>query len=116
MSSQAAYADTSAEPGDVSAAAPDANPAEQSPDIIVTGTRRAARLQDVPVSVVAISRDAIRNSGYKAATDIPYIAPGVSFNPQLGAGFTIRGLGTQGFDYNLEKAVGIVVDEVVQGM
>jgi iron complex outermembrane recepter protein len=90
--------------------------ADQAGDIVVTGTRRASRLQDVPVSITALSGEALANSGYKTATDLQYIAPGVSFNPQLGAGFTIRGLGTQGFDYNLERAVGVVVDDVVQAL
>ncbi len=96
--------------------AAEATAAAQAGDIVVTGTRRAARLQDVPVSVTALSGEALQNSGYKTATDLQYLAPGVSFNPQLGAGFTVRGLGTQGFDYNLERAVGVVVDDVVQAL
>ncbi len=40
----------------------------------------------------------------------------MTYNPQIGAGFLIRGLGSQSLEYNLEKAVGVVVDDVVQGL
>jgi iron complex outermembrane receptor protein len=97
---------------------PEAAPAGETPaagDIVVTGTRRAARLQDVAVSITAISDEALKQAGYKSANELQYAVPGLTYNPQLGAGFLIRGIGTQGFDYSLERAVGVVIDDVVQG-
>ncbi|WP_162301963.1 TonB-dependent receptor [Croceibacterium ferulae] len=84
-------------------------------DIIVTGTRRSSRLQDVPVSITAVSAETLRQQGYKSPNELQYAVPGLTYNPQLGAGFLIRGIGTQGFDYSLERAVGVVIDDVVQG-
>lgn len=85
-------------------------------DIVVTGTRRAQRLQDVPVAITAVSGAAITKAGYTTATDLQYLVPSLTFNNSQGAGFSIRGFGSQSFDYNLEKAVSVVLDDVVQGL
>lgn len=97
------------------APAPAAEAAPAAGDIVVTGTRRTARLQDVAVSITALSDEALKQAGYKSANELQYAVPGLTYNPQLGAGFLIRGIGTQGFDYSLERAVGVVIDDVVQG-
>ncbi|MFX5245272.1 hypothetical protein ABTD35_21020, partial [Acinetobacter baumannii] len=44
---------------------------ESGSDIIVTATRRAERLSDVPIAVSAVSQQALQNSG---ATDIRALA------------------------------------------
>ena len=85
-------------------------------EIIVTGTRRATAAQDVAVSIDVVSWEEIEASGFATPSDLQYLVPSVNFNPVIGAGFLIRGLGSQGFDYNLEQAVSVVVDDVVQGM
>lgn len=85
-------------------------------EIIVTGTRRESNLQDVPVAIDVVGADEIRTAGVNNPSDIEYVVPAVTFNPAIGAGFLIRGLGSQSFEYNLEKAVGVVVDDVVQGL
>lgn len=90
--------------------------AENGADIVVTGTRRAQRLQDVPVAITAVSGAAIAKSGFTTASDLQYLAPSLTFNNSQGAGFSIRGFGSQSFDYNLEKAVSVVLDDVVQGL
>lgn len=96
----------------------DASAATDAPaanDIVVTGTRRAERLQDVAVSITALSSEQLKQGGFKSPNELQYAVPGLTYNPQLGAGFLIRGIGTQGFDYSLERAVGVVIDDVVQG-
>ncbi|MED5546924.1 MAG: TonB-dependent receptor [Pseudomonadota bacterium] len=90
-------------------------PEARAGDIIVTGTRRETTLQDTAVSITAISAEDLANAGYKSPSELQYSVPGLSYNVQLGAGFLIRGIGTQGFDYSLERAVGVVIDDVVQG-
>jgi iron complex outermembrane receptor protein len=85
-------------------------------DIIVTGTRRAERLQDVAVAITAVSGEALAKSGYTSASDLQYVVPSLTFNNSQGAGFSIRGFGSQSFDYNLEKSVSVVLDDVVQGL
>lgn len=99
------------------ASEPTSDPAAaQANEIIVTGQRRDQRLQDVPVSVSVISSDVLTSGSPQGLGDLQYLAPSLTFNPQIGAGFQIRGVGSQGFDYNLEKSVATVVDEVVQGL
>ncbi|WP_165799691.1 TonB-dependent receptor [Sphingomonas oleivorans] len=105
-------------PADAVASPTEAAPAEPeaaAQEIIVTGQRRSQRLQDVPASITAVSSEAINNSGFTRPEDLQRVAPSLSFNPSQGAGFQIRGVGSQGVDYNLEKAVATVVDDVVQG-
>lgn len=85
-------------------------------EVIVTGTRRQSRLQSVPIAMSVISAKDVANSGFTSPSDLQYVAPSVNFNPQVGAGFSVRGVGSQGFDYNLEKSVSVIVDDVVQAL
>ena len=91
-------------------------PSEAGADIIVTGTRRSERLQNVAVAISAVSGEALAKSGYTSASDLQYVVPSLTFNNSQGAGFSIRGFGSQSFDYNLEKSVSVVLDDVVQGL
>jgi len=96
-----------------------ANEAEVSTDtaeIIVTAQHRSERLQDVPVAVTAVSGDTISASNYTSLSDLRYLAPGLEFNTYQGPSFTIRGVGTQSYDYGSDQTVGIVIDGVVQGI
>ncbi|KSB90444.1 hypothetical protein AS593_13260 [Caulobacter vibrioides] len=88
--------------------------------IIVTATKRAQRLQDVPVAVTAVSGQALEKSNFREASDIQYLAPNVTFsstNPvSNGGGYQIRGVGTQSYDSGVEQTVGLVVDGVIIGL
>jgi iron complex outermembrane receptor protein len=83
-----------------------------SDDIVVTAQRRPERLQDVPLSVVAVSQQAIQNSGFSNAQDIQYLSPSVQVNRQGSEVYQIRGVGTATNGYYLEQSVGVVVDGV----
>ena len=89
-------------------------------EIIVTATRREARLQDVPLSVTAVSGESLAQSGLKEVSDIQYLAPNITFsatNPvSNGGGYQIRGVGTQTYDSGVEQTVGLVIDGVVIGL
>jgi outer membrane receptor protein involved in Fe transport len=84
-----------------------------SADIIVTASRRAETITDIPIAVTAVSGDAI------AANDIRDLAELSSSIPNfkagnggyLGEAVAIRGLGT-GQDRSFEQAVGLYVDGV----
>jgi iron complex outermembrane receptor protein len=95
---------------------PGAESTEALETIIVSGTRRESDVQDVPVTIDVVGANEIQTAGINNPSDLEYVVPAVTFNPQIGAGFLIRGLGSQSFEYNLEKAVGVVVDDVVQGL
>ncbi|WP_347304630.1 TonB-dependent receptor (plasmid) [Croceibacterium sp. TMG7-5b_MA50] len=84
-------------------------------EIIVTATRRAERLQDVPLAVNALSAEELVSSGFQNLQDIQYQLPGVQFgNSPNDAGFRLRGVGSAGgFTSSSEQNVGTVVDNVV---
>jgi iron complex outermembrane receptor protein len=105
------------------ASAQSAAPAEPSTsleEIIVTATKRAQRLQDVPVAVTAVSGQSLDRSNFREVSDIQYLAPNVTFsstNPVAnGGGYQIRGVGTQTYDSGVEQTVGLVVDGVIIGL
>ena len=89
-------------------------------EIVVTANRREERLQDVPLSVTAVSGEDLARSSFKEVTDIQYLAPNVTFsatNPvSNGGGYQVRGVGTQTYDSSVEQTVGLVVDGVVIGL
>nr|WP_314435175.1 TonB-dependent receptor [uncultured Brevundimonas sp.] len=94
--------------------------AAQVDDVVVTATRRAQRLQDVPVSVTAVSGETLEKSNFREVSDLQYLAPNVTFsstNPvSNGGGYQVRGVGTQTYDGGVEQTVGLVIDGVVIGL
>ena len=97
-------------------AAPTETNAEDSNDIIVTATRRAESLQDVPVAVTAISGAALDNVGVFSVETLAQVAPSITFtqstNDQNNS-VNIRGVGTSVFSQGVESSVSIVIDDVV---
>jgi iron complex outermembrane recepter protein len=49
------------------------------PQIVVTATRRAENIQDVPISLSAISQDQIDVQGIRGIDDLTSVTPGVTF-------------------------------------
>lgn len=94
--------------------------ATQLGEIVVTATRREQRLQDVPVSVTAVSGETLEKSNFREVSDLQYLAPNVTFSStnavSSGGGYQVRGVGTQTFDGGVEQTVGLVVDGVVIGL
>lgn len=94
--------------------------ATQLGEVVVTATRRAQRLQEVPVSVTAVSGETLEKSNFREVSDLQYLAPNVTFsstNPvSNGGGYQVRGVGTQTYDGGVEQTVGLVVDGVVIGL
>jgi iron complex outermembrane receptor protein len=86
-----------------------------APEIVVTATRRAERLQDVPLAVSAIGGEQLAEGGFQKLTDIQYQFSGVQFGTSPNdSGFRLRGVGTAGgFSSSSEQNVGTVVDNVV---
>ncbi|MCC7411972.1 MAG: TonB-dependent receptor [Gammaproteobacteria bacterium] len=92
-----------------------AEPAEAIQEVVVTATRREERLQDVPLSVSALSGAELAAAGFQNVQDIQYQAAGVQFGQSPNdAGFRLRGVCTAGgFTSSSEQNVGTVVDGVV---
>jgi len=113
---QAATASSATSPA--STDKPEAARKEEAQVVTVTATRRAERLQDVPLSVTAVGNEQLNNAGVVRVQDIANAISGVTFgsSPQ-DAGFRVRGAGTLGgFSSSSEQPVGVVIDGVVFGL
>ena len=103
----------------VAPTAPNAGPATADStavgEVIVTSQRRAENLQDVPISVEAITGAAVRNADITEATRLEEVVPGL----RVGRSGTatrpaIRGVYTEAIGINSDPRVGFYVDEIYQ--
>jgi iron complex outermembrane receptor protein len=101
------------------ATAPDqASGAAQGSDIIVTARRREEALQDVPISITAVSGASLARSGVSDALGLQSRVPSLSLTNQGTSrnelGFAIRGQRTQESQLLTDPPVGTYFAEVVQ--
>ncbi|MCS5584779.1 MAG: TonB-dependent receptor, partial [Pseudomonadales bacterium] len=84
-------------------------------EIIVTATKRAENVQDVPVAISVIDAETIDALGIDSYTDITKISPSLTISRgewATNSSFNIRGIGTNVFSINIEPSVSIIVDDV----
>lgn len=82
-------------------------------DIVVTAQKRSENLQKVPISVAAITANALKAAGVTNSTEINTLVPGLVFTNSLGAGVAyIRGVGQTTAIPGAESPVGIYVDGI----
>ncbi|WIW88148.1 TonB-dependent receptor [Sphingobium sp. V4] len=96
-------------------AAPQAAEEEPGADIIVTATRRASPLSDVPIAVSAVGAQAMQNSGASDIRTLNQLAPSLlvsSTGSEANASARIRGIGTVGDNPGLESSVAVFIDGV----
>ena len=87
-----------------------------SSDIVVTATKRATRLLDVPVAVTALTGDMLRDQQIQGVDSLQKLVPSLTFQQStndLNNNLRIRGVGTALFNVGLESSVSVVVDGVV---
>ncbi len=65
-------------------------------EIVVTATRREESIGRVPISITAISQDAIDQKGIKDFADIVRFTPGVAFDSSQTNQISIRGISSSG--------------------
>jgi iron complex outermembrane receptor protein len=65
-------------------------------EIVVTATRREESINRVPISITAISQDAIDQKGIKDFSDIVRFTPGVAFDASQTNQISIRGISSSG--------------------
>ncbi len=83
-------------------------------EIIVTATKRAESIQDVPISISAYSGDFLENSDIRTLQDLSLYAPNftMAYSSQAtNARIFIRGIGSVG-NSGIETSVGVFVDGV----
>ena len=84
-------------------------------EVVVTATRRTESIQDIPVSITAVSADVLATAGVVDARDLVALAPNLSTQGSFGRtapSFFIRGIGNLQFNTNANSKVGVYVDDV----
>jgi outer membrane receptor protein involved in Fe transport len=84
-------------------------------EIIVTAQKRAQNIQDVPISVIALSAEQLKDAGVTDIKNLQAITPGLTVTSTTSENVTtarIRGIGTVGDNPGLESSVGVVIDGV----
>ncbi|MGV3481931.1 MAG: TonB-dependent receptor [Sphingobium sp.] len=81
-------------------------------DIIVTAERRSSSIQKTPLSIVAMTGDALKEAGVESTLDLQLIAPGVAVSTNTAtAQIYVRGVGT---NFGGDQSVAVHVDGVYQ--
>ena len=84
-------------------------------EVIVTATLRAASLQDVPVSVNAVSGEKMAEAGIAKVEDLQAYVPNLTMSETgIGTNIYIRGIGS-GINPGFEQSVGMYFDGVSYG-
>jgi iron complex outermembrane recepter protein len=85
-------------------------------NIIVTATKRATPLQDVPIAVTAITAATMKNSGITDIRELTSVTPSLlltsTASEAAGTTARIRGIGTVGDNQGLESSVAVFIDGV----
>ena len=84
-------------------------------EIIVTATRRASALSDVPIAVSAVSAETLQNSGANDIRQLNQLAPSLlvsSTGSEANGSARVRGIGTVGDNPGLESSVAVFIDGV----
>ena len=84
-------------------------------EIIVTAQKRQENIQDVPISVMALSGQELQDAGVKDIKNLQVLTPGVTVTSTTSENVTtarIRGIGTVGDNPGLESSVGVIIDGV----
>jgi len=87
-------------------------------EVIVTATKRAESLQDIPVTVNAVTADTLQDAGVVDLADVAQLVPSLTTTTNLSpfaTGIRIRGIGTSQNSIALEASVAFVVDGVYLG-
>lgn len=88
----------------------------QGNGIIVTARRREERLQDVPISVTALTGEALERQGILELTQVAQQVPNITLEVSRGTNTTltafIRGVGQQDPVAGFEAGVGLYIDDV----
>jgi outer membrane receptor protein involved in Fe transport len=86
--------------------------------VLVTATRRAENVQDIPIAVTAITPEFLEDNGVVNIQDLAIVAPSFSTSAaQTSSGsvvLRIRGVGTTSNNIGFESAVGVFIDGAYQ--
>lgn len=82
-------------------------------EIVVTAQKRAENVQDVPISIVAVSAQMAKSSGVKSTEDLSILTPGLNFSRVTSSAVIfMRGVGTAGVQAGNDNAIATFVDGI----
>jgi iron complex outermembrane recepter protein len=82
-------------------------------EIVVTAQRRAQNVQDVPITVSAVTGDLALAHGITEVTDLPMLAPGLSITREVGNDVIyMRGVGNNNSTAGQEQNIAIYIDGI----
>jgi len=102
----------------VSASGAGATSAAEIEEVVVTAQKRAQSLQDVPVSVSALSSSDLEGLKLRSTTEIAAQVPNVQMQTPFGDSFpliSMRGISMSDFTPTQSSPVAVYVDEVYKG-
>lgn len=92
------------------------NAADVLEEIVVTATKRASNVQDVPISVGVVNQEFIDTFAIKDVSDVQNFVPGLQVQQTFGSwAVRIRGLGSGITNLAFDSSVPIYVDDVYCG-
>jgi iron complex outermembrane receptor protein len=94
---------------------PDVPSSEGLQEIVVTATKRAENVQQIPIAVTAIEGQELAELGVQNAFDLAAYTPALRIDSDAGLAqprFNLRGLGTDEYTPNANGSVGFYFDEV----
>ena len=91
-----------------------AAPASTVEEVVVTAQKRSERIQDVPLSITAVTSDQLTKQGITSVADLEKIAPGFTFaESQYGTPvFSIRGIGFYNEQVAAAPTVAVYTDQI----
>jgi len=87
-------------------------------EVLITAQKRTESLQDVPISVSALSSGDLEGLQLRTSSEIAAQVPNMQISTPLGDGFpvvSLRGISMSDFSLNQSSPVAIYVDEVYKG-
>ena len=87
-------------------------------EIIVTAQKRSQNLQEVPVSITALTGEDVETFRFRDPSDLVGQVPNLQYNPITGDGtpvFSLRGVSMYDYNFNQASPVATYVDEVYKG-
>lgn len=87
----------------------------RSGDIVVTARKRSETVQNVPITIQAVSQEALIRTGSTSLLDLARVAPGINITRapnEAQVGVTLRGLGTNAGVPSFDSSVSLFVDGV----
>src|SRR5258707_4502952 len=84
-------------------------------EIVVTAQKRSERVNDVPLSITAVTGDKLVELGVTSASDLERVVPGFTFQPssRLAPVFSIRGIGVYDTSISNSPAVTDYLDQLL---